>query len=121
MPDVKVCSAAEITDGATRVVQIGEMELALIQEKGTLYAYRNLCPHQGGPACEGVRMRGVEEIIDEQGVYLGKRYNEDDIHIICPWHGYAFHLKDGRNVCNPALRLEKFPVHLKNEDIYVTV
>jgi nitrite reductase/ring-hydroxylating ferredoxin subunit len=121
MPEVRVCAQDELANGATRIVRAGHVEVAVIRENGLYYAYRNWCPHQGGPACEGVRTPRVEEIIDEAGLYLGKRYVESDLHIICPWHGYAFHLADGVNVCDPKLRLQKFEVAERDGHVYVAI
>lgn len=121
MAEVRVCGRDELNDGATRVVQFGDVEFAVMRESGKYYAYRNLCPHQGGPVCEGVRTPAVEDVIGDGGIYLGKRYREDDIHIVCPWHGYSFHLADGVNVCDPKLRLQKFAVVEREGGIYVTI
>ena len=61
------------------------------------------------------------EIIDENGVYHGKTYDESDVHIVCPWHGYEFHLSDGVHVADKRVRLQKFQVTERNGDVYVTV
>lgn len=121
MAGIRVCEEGDLADGAVRIVTAGNVELALIHENGVYYAYRNWCPHQGGPACEGVRMPRVEEVIDAAGLYLGKRYEESDLHIICPWHGYAYHLADGVNVCDAKLRLQKFEVVEREGGIYVSL
>ena len=78
----------------------GEFEIGVIRHDGKYYAYRNYCPHQGGPACEGVRMPQVVDVIGENGIFLGKTFDETDMHIVCPWHGYEFHLSDGYHVCD---------------------
>lgn len=121
MSDVLICGSDEIKDGAVRIVEVGDVELGVIRHKGHYYAYRNLCPHQGGPACEGLRIPQVEDVIDGKGGYLGQRFNDDDMHIVCPWHGYEYHLSTGEHVCDPKLRLQKFDVHERNGKIYVTL
>ena len=98
MPDVLVCKDNELADGAVRIVQLGQLEVAVIRQGGKYYAYRNLCPHQGGPVCEGVRMPRVIDVIGADGLFKGQGYDQDDIHIVCPWHGYEFHLTTGENV-----------------------
>jgi nitrite reductase/ring-hydroxylating ferredoxin subunit len=40
----------------------------VIRHREKYYAYRNLCPHQGGPACEGLRMPQVVDQIGKGGV-----------------------------------------------------
>ena len=121
MPDVRVCSEGEIVEGGVRMVTAGELVIGVIRHSGEYFAYRNICPHQGGPVCEGVRMPGVRDVIGEGGLYLGQKFDEEDIHLVCPWHGYEFHLSDGSNVCDARLRLQKFEVVRREGEIFVTV
>ena len=121
MPDIKVCAENELADGAVRIVRVKELEIAVIRHGGKYFAYRNLCPHQGGPACEGVRMPQVVDRLDAKGNYLGQSYDNDDIHIVCPWHGYEFHLNDGVNVSDRRLKLKKFQVLERDGEVYVAI
>ena len=121
MAEVFVCREGELQDGAARIVTSGELEVGVIRHAGQYYAYRNLCPHQGGPACEGVRMPQVEDVVEPDGTCHGQRFNEKDMHIVCPWHGYEFHLADGTHVCNPKVRLQKFNVSVRDGGIYVAL
>src|SRR5581483_4696840 len=59
MPEIEVCRENELAEGAVRIVRIKDLEIAVIRHGGAYYAYHNHCPHQGGPACEGVRMPQV--------------------------------------------------------------
>ena len=121
MPDIQVAGIDEIADGGVRLVQVGDLEIAIIRQGSNYFAYQNVCPHQGGPACEGIRMPAVEDVIDAQGVFTGQKFNDADIHIVCPWHGYEFHLSDGCNVINPSLKLRKFEVLSRDGAIYLSV
>jgi len=121
MPEVKVCTDSELVDGAVRVLRVKDIEIAVIKHAGQYFAYHNHCPHQGGPACEGVRMPQVVELLDTQGNFIGQTFDENDIHIVCPWHGYEFHLSDGVNVSDKRLRLKKFKVVERDGGIYVAV
>ena len=118
---IRVCARDEIADGGCRIVTVGEIEIGVLRQGGEFYAYQNLCPHQGGPACEGVRMAGIRENIDGNGNYLGQLLDEDDMHIVCPWHGYEYHLKTGINVADDRLRLRRFEIVRQEGDIYVTL
>ncbi|RUT34678.1 Rieske (2Fe-2S) protein [Arsenicitalea aurantiaca] len=120
MQEVLICKHGDIEDGTVRIVRVNEYDIGIIRQGGRYYAYRNRCPHQGGPACEGVRMPGVYDDIDENGLFHGQKFDEDDIHIVCPWHGYEFHLSDGTNVCDPKLRLRKFDVIERDGNVYVS-
>jgi nitrite reductase/ring-hydroxylating ferredoxin subunit len=114
MAEVRVCKKGEIAEGGTRLVKSGPIEIGVIFHKGAYYAYRNVCPHQGGPACEGLKMPQV-------GVHLGQVFNEEDMHIVCPWHGWEFHLKDGTHVIDPKHRLKKYDVIERGGEIYVSI
>ena len=121
MAELLVCKHGDIAEGGVRIVRDGPLEIGVIRHAGQFYAYRNYCPHQGGPACEGVKMPQVVDEIGPNGIYLGQSYDESDMHIVCPWHGYEFHISDGTHVCDKRLRLQKFQVLEKNGEVYVQV
>jgi nitrite reductase/ring-hydroxylating ferredoxin subunit len=119
MAELFVCRVDEIADGDVRIVEHDSFEIGIIRRGERYFAYRNLCPHQGGPSCEGLRLPKVEDVIDERGLFVGQRFNEDDIHIVCPWHGYEYHLETGEHVCNTRLKLHKHGVVARDGGIYV--
>jgi nitrite reductase/ring-hydroxylating ferredoxin subunit len=121
MPEVLVCNVGDIGEGGTRLVRVGRVEVGVIHYRGQYYAYRNLCPHQGGPACEGLKLPQIVEMIGEKGAHLGNKFDEDDLHIVCPWHGWEFHLSDGTHVIDKRQRLAKYEVAERDGQIYVTV
>ena len=47
--------------------------------------------------------------------------DEDDMHIVCSWQGYEIHLADGRNVCDPNIKLQRFDVVQRDGAVYVVV
>ncbi|WP_295849581.1 Rieske 2Fe-2S domain-containing protein [Tardiphaga sp.] len=119
MPEHFVCNQNEIAENETKIVRIDLLDIGIIYRDAKYYAYRNLCPHQGGPACEGLNLPQVVDVIDAAGLFVGQRFDENDIHIVCPWHGYEYHLETGLNVCNPKLKLQKFEIVLREGAIYV--
>lgn len=116
-----VCKIDELAEGGVRIFEGEGLEIGVLHHGGSYYAYQNLCPHQGGPACEGLKLPQVVDLIGEGGIFLGQTFDEDDMHIVCPWHGYEYHLKSGEHVCNPAIRLRKFSVEAKDGGIYVEI
>ena len=48
-----VATVDEIPPGERKIVEIGGRSLGIFNIKGEFYALRNICPHQGGPLCEG--------------------------------------------------------------------
>jgi nitrite reductase/ring-hydroxylating ferredoxin subunit len=121
MLQVRVCRAGDIADGGTRLIRANGVEIGVIFHRGAYYAYRNQCPHQGGPACEGLKMPQVVERIGEKGVHLGQDFDESNMHIVCPWHGWEFHLADGTHIIDRRHRLKKYNVLQKDNDVYVEV
>ena len=119
MAEILVCDAGSMADGATRLVYQGNLEIGVIHQAGKYYAYRNYCPHQGGPACEGLKMPAVRTLIDDKGLYVGQDFDKSDMRIVCPWHGYEFHLADGVNVCDARLKLKKYEVIERDGRMYV--
>nr|WP_256471640.1 Rieske (2Fe-2S) protein [Oceanicola sp. 502str15] len=118
---MRICSRDEIPDGGVRIVEVDNLEIGVIRQAGSFYAYRNLCPHQGGPACEGVRMAGVFDDVDAEGNFHGQKFDEAEMHIVCPWHGYEYRLEDGVNVCDHKLKLRKFDVTERDGDVFLTL
>jgi nitrite reductase (NADH) small subunit len=121
MRELLVCRFDELQEGGVRLVRDGALEVGVFRSDGELYAYRNVCPHQGGPACEGIRQPQIVDVVDGEGFYRGQRYDESDMHIVCPWHGYEYKIKTGEHACDPNVRLQKFEVLSRDGDIYVLV
>jgi nitrite reductase/ring-hydroxylating ferredoxin subunit len=43
------------------------------------------------------------------------------VNFVCPWHGYEYDLKTGECVPDRKLRLKKYKVVRKGDDIYVAI
>jgi nitrite reductase/ring-hydroxylating ferredoxin subunit len=50
--------------------------------------------------------------------YQGQVFS-DEVHFVCPWHGYEFELNSGECVGDRRLKLKKFEVVRRGEDIFV--
>jgi nitrite reductase/ring-hydroxylating ferredoxin subunit len=66
-------------------------------------------------------MPQVIDRFDAQGQFIGQTFDESDMHIVCPWHGYEFHLSDGTHVGDRRLRLRKFKVVEREGGVYVAI
>lgn len=121
MAEVLVGKRAEITAGARRIVKTARGEVGVFNEGGAYYAYANLCAHQGGPACEGLIMKKVVDVIAADRTYQGQTFSDTERHFVCPWHGWEYDLKTGECVANRKLKLKKFDVVTRGDDIYVIV
>lgn len=121
MPQIFVCNDADMKDGDVRIVKQDKLEIGVYRHDGEFYAYRNHCLHQGGPACEGILRGRVVEILAEDKTFVSQAYDNDDPHIVCPWHGWEYKLKTGECAPDPKLRLKRYEVAQQDGGIYVVV
>ena len=116
---ILVGEVSEFGDGDKKFVANGKGDIGVYFVKGEWYAYQNLCPHQGGPACEGLMMAKVETILADDKTSKGMRFNHDQMHIVCPWHGWEFRLADGVSSADKKFSLKKYDVEVSGESVYV--
>ncbi len=121
MPEILVGTTSQFADGDRRIVAHDGVEIGVFCWQGRFYAYRNLCLHQGGPACEGLIMHKVEDVLAPDRTFQGQRFSPDEVHFVCPWHGYEYDLRTGECAADRRLRLRSYPVVLRGEEIYVAV
>jgi nitrite reductase/ring-hydroxylating ferredoxin subunit/uncharacterized membrane protein len=76
-----VLDAADLAEGAPRVVRADDTEVLLVRDGGGLHALWASCTHECGPLAEG---------------------HFADGNVTCPWHGSTFRLADGKVVRGPA-------------------
>ena len=75
MPELFVAKISQFPDGERRIVAHGGREIGVFHWQGKFYAYENLCVHQGGPACEGIIMHKVEDVIGPDRGWLGQKFS----------------------------------------------
>lgn len=111
----------EIPEQGRLVVDIGELTVGIFRVEGRLYAYENTCPHQGGPVCQGLVIPAVRELLTQEQTATGYAFDEADMRIVCPWHGYEFSIKTGAHPGSPSTRLTPIDVTEENGTVYVTL
>jgi nitrite reductase/ring-hydroxylating ferredoxin subunit len=116
---VRVASLAELSASGRLLVRFDGHEVGLLARDGRVLAYENNCPHQGGPVCEGKLMPRVEAVVEADGSVLRERFVRDEIRLVCPWHGYEYDLDSGICIGDRRLRLRKWEVVTRGEDVYV--
>ena len=119
MAERLVGKISEFKDGDRRIVFVGDHEIGVFRENGTFYAYSNYCLHQGGPACEGLTIAKVEERIMPDKTSKGLYFSDTELHFVCPWHGYEYDIKTGECVSDRKLKLRKYEVIEKGDEVYV--
>src|SRR6266576_3809509 len=120
MPESFVAKATDMQDGDRRIVVAGRHEIGVFFKDGAYYAYSNYCVHAGGPACEGILVNKVVDIIAADRTYEGQTFS-DELHFVCPWHGYEYDIKTGECAGDRRLKLRKYEVVRRGDDIFVVV
>ena len=119
MPEIFVAKREAFEAGGRRIVSSARGEIGVFEHEGAFYAYANICPHSGGPACEGVMMPRVIDVIAEDKTYQGQVFSEEDMHFVCPWHGYEYDLRTGVCAGDNRLKLKKYEVVERDDALYV--
>jgi nitrite reductase/ring-hydroxylating ferredoxin subunit len=120
MEEIAVAKLADIADGDYRVFALEQIEVGVFRTGNKVIAYENVCPHAGGPVCQGKIFNQVEELLTPDKKSAGLRFSKTR-NIVCPWHGYEFDIATGCHPGDPSVRLTPVPVAVRNGQIYVTV
>jgi nitrite reductase (NADH) small subunit len=117
--DVVVGRVADFPEGTHRVVEAEGRRIGVFNIGGRLYGLPNRCAHQGGPLCEGRRLTGTLAA-DAAGGWR-PRWELDGEVIACPWHGLEYHVPTGRCLAMPEIRLRRYEVAVRGDEVYVSV
>ena len=117
MREIVLGPVASFADPGRKVVDIDGIEVGVFHLKGRFTAYENLCPHQGGPVCQGKILPRVEEHVDADRRSRGMSFSKTQTNIVCPWHGYEFDIATGRHQGNARLRLRGLDVRVADGEV----
>jgi nitrite reductase (NADH) small subunit len=100
------------------VLRVGRVELGIVRWDGeAVYALRNVCPHAGGPVCEG---RLGPRIVAAAGDPMRLEVDEACPTLTCAWHGWEFDARDGRAVAaGSRMRVRTYPVRVEGGVVLV--
>ncbi len=121
MKEIFVAREDEIAEGGRKVIDAGGIEIGVFRFEGHFHAWRNECPHQGGPVCQGPLFKASEGRLDEEKRSLGVHFKPGTLNIVCPWHGFEFDVRTGRHAGIGTIRLARHEVTLREGDVYVVV
>jgi nitrite reductase/ring-hydroxylating ferredoxin subunit len=116
---IAVGESGDVPELGRLVVDVGDQTIGIFRIDGRLHAYLNLCPHQGGPVCQGKIMPKVRENIDANRVAHGMVYDRSEMHIVCPWHGAEYIISTGCHPSAPDMSLTPVEVSEREGRIYV--
>ena len=89
----------KLSENKPQLVIIGEQRICLVLRGTSFYAVVDRCPHNGESLSKG----SVN--------YAGE--------IVCPWHGYQFNLKNGREWHERCSDLITFPIREEPDGLYI--
>ena len=96
---MQVVALEEVPMLGSRVVEAGELEVALFRTAGDMiFAIKNACPHKGGPLSEGI-VHGTS--------------------VTCPLHNWKIDLVSGEALGPDQGCANTFPVKIENGQIYI--
>lgn len=117
--EVLVGEAADFDEERRKLVTIGQREVVVFKYRDAFYALENTCLHMGGPVGEGILLGKVEGVLSEDKRLLGERFSEDEIHLVCPWHGWEYDIATGRCAGDRHRKLARFETVQRGENVYV--
>lgn len=97
---VRVATETDIPNGERKLVEVDGVSIGVFHHHGSWYALQNHCLHRGGPVATGPL--------------------EGDT-LICPWHKYSYNITNGELLVDPSVKLEMYPVSLREDGIYLEV
>jgi nitrite reductase (NADH) small subunit len=98
---VSVARAEDVPPGTVTRVEAGGEPIALVNLDGTFYALQGKCLHLEGP--------------------LGEGRIELEHYLTCPWHGWKYDVRTGRNDFDLAIEARTYEVHVENGDVKVAI
>lgn len=117
---IRVGAISDFGELAPKEVTVNGLSLFVYRHGGNYYCYRNRCPHQGGPACEGDLRGRVVGTVDENGMYL-ERTSKKELSIVCPWHGVEYDLKNGECRTDSKLKLRSYEVLIEDGEVKIKI
>jgi len=115
---IKVGNVSEFHELQPRVAEVKGSRIFVYMHNGKYYAYADMCPHQGGPACEGDIRECVVGQMDKTGLYT-ESVSKEQYSIVCPWHGVEYDLENGECRTNRRQRLRRYEVIVENNDVFL--
>ena len=99
----RVCARSEVPEDGSLRIELAEIDLAVVDFEGELYALEDRCSHADIPLTDG----DVEEI-------------DGAPTIECALHGSCFDLRTGEPTNLPATEpVPVYPVRVEGDDVYV--
>jgi nitrite reductase/ring-hydroxylating ferredoxin subunit len=119
--EFRVCHVADLEENKPFAIEHKGIEVGVILSKGEIHVYENICPHAGGPVCLGDVFAKINQRLDVNQMAVDEYVDENELRLVCPWHGLEYDLKTG--ICNvdPNLKIRKHAAVIKDDHVYVEI
>jgi nitrite reductase/ring-hydroxylating ferredoxin subunit len=121
MPEIVIGTVSTFPASGRKVIEVDGVSVGVFCRNGTFTAFENVCPHMGGPVCQGKIMQRVEERVADDKTSLGFAFSKAQTNLVCPWHGYEFDIVTGQHQGNPRLRLRAVAIAVIDGDLVVNL
>ena len=95
-----VARVDQVPPGTMLAVEVGEQPIAIANVAGEFFATQGACLHLHGPLGEG-RLEGNV--------------------LSCPWHGWQYDVRTGKNEFDHAIQLQTFEVLVEDGEVKVAI
>lgn len=115
---ILIGQSANFSVGEIKAIEVNGQEIGVARLRdGALRAVLNRCPHKGAPICRGF-IAGVWDSTTPGELIL----DEGRSVLVCPWHGFAYDLSTGYEVCwKRATRLRLYPIEEVDGEVFVSM
>ncbi|MEZ6135195.1 MAG: Rieske (2Fe-2S) protein [Pirellulaceae bacterium] len=100
MAFVRVCQLEELPDPGGREFMVSGRVVAIFRHGSQVHAVDGMCAHQGGPLAAGML---------------------DGNCITCPWHGWQYDVRDGKNMLTGKQMLDCFAIDVRDGEVWIEV
>ena len=108
-----VAKVEDLPPGERVIVPLGgKGGIGVFNIDGEYYALKNLCPHRGGPLCQG-RLR--PHVVSER-VY-GVRHERGSHVLKCAWHQWEFDIATGVALYDSQMRVKTYRVEAEGDEV----
>lgn len=97
--EVPVCRLEDLAPGQARHVKVGKSDIAVVRVGEEVFALSNVCRHAFAPLVDGF---------------------VDGFHLICPWHGWRYDVRDG-TTDHPGADVRAFEAFTRDGIVFVAV
>ncbi len=118
MADHELIDESEIPEGSSKLLTLDGIEIGIIKSNGRCYAFRNQCPHEGGPVCTGTITGALAQGPETEWKLIWEREGEI---LYCPWHGSDFDITTGEAISRKGLRLQTYPLKVEQGKLKITL